>query len=151
MQHIFFLHVLYSICMQGLIPNRGEQDELITMNTPLLDSVPPGDDVFFTDGQQQLGMYILVQYVSCVYYSVGSEEWYNFVRNSRNTIFQQVCYIIGREGASPLTHTTELISYASFHHVSGYHNVSTCFFFMSPPDISRYTIYAHYVPILIDH
>ena len=110
----FFLHVLYSICMQGLIPNRGEQDELITMNTPLLDSVPPGDDVFFTDGQQQLGIYILVQYVSCVYYSVGSEEWYTFVRNSCNTIFQQVCYIIRRAGASPLSHTTGLISYIIF-------------------------------------
>ena len=56
-----YYHVIYSVItfVQGLVPTEEEQVELVSMNSPLLDAVPPTDDVFFTDDQQQPGTDII--------------------------------------------------------------------------------------------
>ena len=53
--------------VQGLVPTEEEQVELVSMNSPLLDAVPPTDDAFFTDDQQRPGTDIIDRKFSILY------------------------------------------------------------------------------------
>ena len=64
-----YYHVIYSVItfVQGLVPTEEEQVELVFMYSPLLDSVPPTDDPFFTDDQQRPGTDIIDRKFSILY------------------------------------------------------------------------------------
>ena len=51
-----YLYMCMYMYVQGLIPDEEEQEELVSMTAPLLNAVPPEEDVVIIDEMQQRGM-----------------------------------------------------------------------------------------------
>ena len=59
------MHKYSLLCSQGLLPDEEEQAELVSMTAPLLDAVPPEDDIVIIDEIQQPGIVGILMDIAC--------------------------------------------------------------------------------------